>query len=178
MKRACDTEIYLARICVYTSLRPSLYARIALAINPISIMEDVEKQTPASVSSANDDLHLDTGQKEWISADLGTHQTLVPTSDGEKPRASDLIDPNAPGEVQVSNIRKGNGMLRRLRAAETWFDRRLNFEAMGVERVPENKRQPPQSLNVRLLFPTLSLTFESLKSSSRPRISQLSSFPS
>lgn len=59
-----------------------------------------------------------------------------------------VIDPNDPGEIRVANIRRSNGLLRRLRNLETWMDRKMNFEAMGVERVPQDKRRPPQILNV------------------------------
>jgi len=63
-----------------------------------------------------------------------------------------VIDPNDPGEIQVANIRRTNGVLRHLRNLETWMDRKMKFEAMGVERIPEDKRKPPQILNVRKTF--------------------------
>ena len=59
-----------------------------------------------------------------------------------------VVDPADPGEAQVATIRQSNGVLRWLRHAETWLDRKLNFEAMGVERMPESKRRPPEILNV------------------------------
>lgn len=58
-----------------------------------------------------------------------------------------VVDPMDPGEVEVVNIRQGNKLLRSLRGLEMWMDRKLNFEAMGVERIPENSRKPPQVLN-------------------------------
>ena len=53
-----------------------------------------------------------------------------------------------PGEAHVTNIRQSNNILRRLRNFETWVDSRANFEAMGVERIPEHMRKPPQIVNV------------------------------
>jgi len=63
-----------------------------------------------------------------------------------------VIDPNDPGEIQVANIRRTNGVLQHLRNLETWMDRKMKFEAMGVERIPEDKRKPPQILNLRKTF--------------------------
>ena len=58
-------------------------------------------------------------------------------------------DPAAdPGEDQITTIRQSSSVLRSLRKFETWMDSKMKFEAMGVERVPENMRKPPQVLNV------------------------------
>lgn len=58
-----------------------------------------------------------------------------------------VVDPMDPDEAEVVNIRQGNKVLRSLQDLETWMDRKLKFEAMGVERIPENNRRPPQLLN-------------------------------
>ncbi|MCJ1245876.1 hypothetical protein MMC30_003080 [Trapelia coarctata] len=63
-----------------------------------------------------------------------------------------VIDPNDPGEIRAANIRRVNGLLRRLRNFETWMDRKMKFEAMGVERIPEDKRKPPQILNMMFFW--------------------------
>lgn len=63
-----------------------------------------------------------------------------------------VMDPNDAGEGQVMKIRQGNSVLRGLRSAETWMDRKMKFEAMGVERIPEDKREPPSVLNVSAPF--------------------------
>lgn len=78
--------------------------------------------------------------------------TRIPSSDTQSPHLNDGLvmgpmDPMDPGEAEVVNIRQGNSLLRSLRNFETWMDRKLSFEAMGVERIPENKRKPPQILN-------------------------------
>ncbi|MCJ1241116.1 hypothetical protein MMC14_009120 [Varicellaria rhodocarpa] len=63
------------------------------------------------------------------------------------------IDPDVdPGEVQVTMIRQRYNILRFLRNCETWVDSKMNFEAMGVERVPEHMRKPPQILNMIFLW--------------------------
>ena len=62
-----------------------------------------------------------------------------------------VIDPEDPGEAQVVKIRQHNRFLRSLRTFETGLDRKMKFEAMGVERIPEDKRRPPQILNVSAL---------------------------
>lgn len=62
---------------------------------------------------------------------------------------SDLpFDADDSGEAEVIKIRNGNKVLRKLRDMEEWMNRKMKFEAMGVERIPEDKRQPPQTLNV------------------------------
>ena len=70
------------------------------------------------------------------------------SNDGKSPPRTHMIDPTDPGEADVVKIRQKYGVLRRLRDAETWLDRKLKFEAMGVERIPDEKRRPPQKLNV------------------------------
>lgn len=71
------------------------------------------------------------------------------TGHPHNPRLDDghVVDPMDPGEAEVVNIRQGNKVLRSLRELETWMDRKLKFEAMGVERIPENSRRPPKLLN-------------------------------
>ncbi|RFU34426.1 hypothetical protein B7463_g1913, partial [Scytalidium lignicola] len=53
-----------------------------------------------------------------------------------------------PDDAQVIAIRERNGILRFLARVEKRIHRSTEFEAMGVERVPENQRRPPQKLNV------------------------------
>lgn len=53
------------------------------------------------------------------------------------------------GEAQIGVIQRRNPILRFLVNLESRIDKFAKFEAMGVERVPEDKRRPPQILNVR-----------------------------
>ena len=74
-----------------------------------------------------------------------------PDIDNDSADASDERDSATsgdPGDVQVSAIRESNSVLRFLASVEKRIDRATKFEAMGVERVPESKRHPPQKLNV------------------------------
>lgn len=96
---------------------------------------DLEKNVP-KVSSVGDASRGD----DFADATKRPHSPRL--NDGQ------VVDPMDPGEVEVVNIRQGNKLLRSLRNLETLLDRRLNFEAMGVERIPENSRRPPQVLNV------------------------------
>ncbi|KIW14564.1 hypothetical protein PV08_07348 [Exophiala spinifera] len=50
------------------------------------------------------------------------------------------------GELQVIRIRDGSSLLRKLRQAEVWMDRKLRIEGMGAERIPENERKPPRMM--------------------------------
>lgn len=52
------------------------------------------------------------------------------------------------GEARVDAIRGSNGFLRMLSNLNNRMARLAEFEAKGVERIPEDKRRPPQNLNV------------------------------
>ena len=56
------------------------------------------------------------------------------------------------GELEVLRIRDGNSVLRKLRGFEEWLDKKLKVEGMGAERIPESKRKPPRTANVRSSF--------------------------
>ncbi|PWY84742.1 nucleoside transporter [Aspergillus heteromorphus CBS 117.55] len=64
-------------------------------------------------------------------------------------------------ERHMRQIQQGNGLLRSLRQFENWVDGKLGVEAMGVERVPDDQRRPPEVLNMMffwfsvLISPTL-----------------------
>lgn len=56
------------------------------------------------------------------------------------------------GELQVIKIRESNSILRKLKAAEEWMDKKFGVETTGADRIPENQRHPPSILNVCMLF--------------------------
>lgn len=60
----------------------------------------------------------------------------------------DVASAENSGDAQVRAIRDSNAILRFLVNIEKRIDGLMNFEAMGVERIPEDKRTPPQKLNV------------------------------
>ncbi len=55
------------------------------------------------------------------------------------------------GELEVIRIREGSSILRKLRAAESWMDKKWKIEGMGAERILENERRPPKIANVSQL---------------------------
>ena len=82
-------------------------------------------------------------------APLRVERASAATSGASRPPSSIYaVDPVDPGETEVINIRKSNLFFRWINNVETWLDLKLNFEAMGVERIPENKRSPPKLINV------------------------------
>jgi hypothetical protein len=66
--------------------------------------------------------------------------------------ADHVVDENDLGEIEVMRIRQSNVILRKLRAFETWMDQKLKVEGMGVERIPEEKRRPPNVASVSVLL--------------------------
>ncbi|KID84157.1 Permease, cytosine/purine, uracil, thiamine, allantoin [Metarhizium guizhouense ARSEF 977] len=52
------------------------------------------------------------------------------------------------GDARIDAIQQKKPVLRFLANLESRIDRFAKFEAMGVERVPEDKRRPPQILNM------------------------------
>lgn len=53
---------------------------------------------------------------------------------------------------RVDEIQHSNVLLRGLARLEKRMDKISGFEAMGVERVPEDERKPPEILNVSIPF--------------------------
>lgn len=47
------------------------------------------------------------------------------------------------GELEVGKIQQGNKALRKMRAAESWLDRKFKVEGMGAERVLVQDRKHP-----------------------------------
>jgi hypothetical protein len=56
------------------------------------------------------------------------------------------------GELQVIEIRSRNSILRRLKSAEEWLDKKFGVETTGANRILEDQRRPPSIFNVSLLF--------------------------
>lgn len=52
------------------------------------------------------------------------------------------------GELEVIAMRERIPILRKLRAAEAWLDKKLGIETTGADRVPEGERRPPSIFNV------------------------------
>ncbi|OBT93536.1 hypothetical protein VE01_08294 [Pseudogymnoascus verrucosus] len=88
---------------------------------------DVEKQNQAGHEQIDDD-----------SAGTSSDRNITP--------------PENLDDAQVRTIREGNAILRFLVNVEKRIDGRTKFEAMGVERIPDDKRSPPQKLNMMLFW--------------------------
>lgn len=84
---------------------------------------DVEKQTEAGQTPVDEDSSSSTPQ-----TDAALH--------------------GDPGRERVNAIRESNAVLRFLANLERRIDKLTKFEGMGVERVLEHERRPPQILNV------------------------------
>ncbi|PYI10925.1 hypothetical protein BO78DRAFT_304288 [Aspergillus sclerotiicarbonarius CBS 121057] len=57
-----------------------------------------------------------------------------------------------PEELRIQHLQQGNRLLWSLRQAETWMDRKLGVEGMGIERVPDDQRRPPEMLNMMFFW--------------------------
>ena len=47
------------------------------------------------------------------------------------------------GELEVGRIQRGNKVLRKMRSAEAWLDRKFKVEGVGAERVLVQDRKRP-----------------------------------
>lgn len=52
------------------------------------------------------------------------------------------------GNAEVASLREKTSVFAKMRAWELWLDRKLKFEPMGIERLHEDARRPPRSMNV------------------------------
>jgi hypothetical protein len=91
----------------------------------MTTLVDVEKQSHVQNTQIDDD-------------------SAATSSDRDPAPAEDETD------VQVRTIRENTAIVRFLANLEKRIDGLTTFEAMGVERVPEDKRTPPQKLNVSI----------------------------
>lgn len=53
------------------------------------------------------------------------------------------------GELQIDDLRNSIPILKQLNQVEAWMDRKFGVETTGADRVLEDKRDPPNVLNVR-----------------------------
>lgn len=75
-------------------------------------------------------------------------QTQLDSDSVESAVQRDSASHNGQGEARVEAIRESNAILRFFSNLNTSIGKLAAFEARGVERVPEDKRRPPQKLNV------------------------------
>lgn len=80
--------------------------------------------------------------------EIEKHTTLPHTNLTDDLAGSSSQESADHGDARIDAIRQKKPVLRFLANLESRIDRFAKFEAMGVERVPEDKRRPPQILNV------------------------------
>lgn len=70
---------------------------------------------------------------------------------GEKPADSSASTkhPFEAGVSEVVSVRDKSTIFSKLRKIELWLDKKLKVEPMGIDRIPEDQRRPPSTLNVR-----------------------------
>ncbi|KAG8406226.1 hypothetical protein J3459_019306 [Metarhizium acridum] len=137
----------------------------SLQRNPIEICVIVYTTSSHSLASQLGSGQVDSGQtsRDYITmpsssppstpgggGEIEKHTTLRHT----KLNSDDLKDSSKQisadyGDTKIDFIQQKNPVLRFLANLESRIDRFAKFEAMGVARVPEDKRRPPQILNCR-----------------------------
>merc|ERR1712000_474597 len=59
---------------------------------------------------------------------------------------------NIAGDIESIDFRDSSVVLRNVRRAEVWMDRKFGVEATGVNRIPDDQRQPPRIINMILFW--------------------------
>ena len=59
--------------------------------------------------------------------------------------------------ARAKEIQQSLGVLRVLRRGEEWLDAKLGIELQGIDRVPEEAKRPPSTLNIFLLWWSLNV---------------------
>ncbi|KAF2120269.1 putative NCS family nucleoside transporter [Lophiotrema nucula] len=62
------------------------------------------------------------------------------------------------GELEVVELRERVPLLRKLKAAEAWLDKKFGIETTGADRIPEDQRRPPSILNMIFLWFSMQVT--------------------
>lgn len=79
-------------------------------------------------------------------------QTQVESDSVESAVQGDGVSRDGHGEKRIDAIRESNAILRFFSNLNNGIGKLAAFEVRGVERVPEDKRRPPQKLNVSCSF--------------------------
>jgi hypothetical protein len=60
------------------------------------------------------------------------------------------------GEITATrHIQSSNKILRGLKRSEEWMDEKMGVETQGIDRIPEEAKQPPSIMNVSILIVTI-----------------------
>ncbi|KAF1985391.1 hypothetical protein K402DRAFT_334627 [Aulographum hederae CBS 113979] len=67
-------------------------------------------------------------------------------------------DSDAADEIKrARDIQNRTGLFRYMRKGEEWLDAKLGIETQGVDRIPEEKKQPPSVINIFLMWWSLNI---------------------
>lgn len=58
---------------------------------------------------------------------------------------------------RTAELQNRIGVLRAMRKGEEWLDAKLGIELQGVDRIPEDKKQPPSTWNIFLMWWSLNV---------------------
>lgn len=59
-------------------------------------------------------------------------------------------------ELKATRLQNEKSFLRKMRKGEEWLDAKLGIETRGIDRIPEEEKQPPQLINSFLMWWSLS----------------------
>jgi hypothetical protein len=80
------------------------------------------------------------------------------------PETPDLEDGTAQEVKRARDLQHRTKALRSLRRGEEWLDEKMGVESQGIDRIPDEKKQPPSVINVsvflqvQLSVPRLAIT--------------------
>ena len=66
----------------------------------------------------------------------------------------------AVAEIEVARVRgiqQENKFIRKMRESEEWLDKKMGIELQGIDRIPEEQKQPPHLINIFLLWWSLNV---------------------
>ncbi|MCJ1474350.1 hypothetical protein MMC13_003008 [Lambiella insularis] len=69
----------------------------------------------------------------------------------------DVDHANAEELAKTRAIQQQNGLIRSMRHAEEWLDAKMGIELQGIDRIPEEEKQPPPLINIFLLWWSLNV---------------------
>ncbi|MCJ1287648.1 hypothetical protein MMC26_007000 [Xylographa opegraphella] len=84
-------------------------------------------------------------------SDLEAHTKVadVTALDGDQSNAAEV--------AKVRDIQQQNRVVRSMRHAEEWLDRKMGIELQGIDRIPEEEKRPPSIINIFLLWWSLNV---------------------
>ena len=81
----------------------------------------------------------------------------ITTERRESSREEDVAYGSAEEIRRTKDIQSNVGFLRKLRKGEEWMDAKMGVEAQGIDRVPEEEKQPPSMWNIFLFWWSLNV---------------------